>query len=170
MLSTRNRVLTAVVAGAAAATLFAVPGVADAGGTKDKTYDAPPSTQEKGTAPINNKRAPLQQCPGGAKNGGYSAAPSYYPFEIGKSGTSFTFTYDALDIPDKFDVLYQGKVIASTGWRGTASENTNNHPLRGVGAGSMTVNVPKGASTQVEVRVTTDINGTAWDFEVACPK
>lgn len=177
MLSTRHRVLTALLAGGAAATVFAVPGAADAGGTKDRAYDAPPSqkkdaaprSQEDGAAPLNQKRAPLQQCPGGAQEGKYSADPSYYPFELGKSGTSFEFTYDTYSIPDKFDILYQGKVIASTGWRGSASANDNNHALQGTGDGSMTVNVPKGRSTQIEVRVTTDINGTAWAFQVACP-
>ena len=183
MTDSRMRILGGAAAVAAAGAMLLGPAVAHADGTKDKRFSEPPKTSQPkdskpkgdknddGTAPLNDRRAELKQCPGGHANGGYSDAPSYYPFELGKRGpNSFRFTFDAINIPDKFDVLYEGKVIATTGWRGAADRNDNNHNLRGVGAGSMTVNVPAGRSSQIEVRVTTDTRGTEWSFNVACPQ
>lgn len=157
----------------AAALAVAAPGLAQADGTQDPAYSHPPTStpgDDRGAAPLNEQRAPLQQCPGGAADGTYSAKPSYFPIGLGHSGpTTFTFSFDAYSIPDKFDILYEGKQVYTTGWRGSESQNNNRHQLAGGGDDSVRVTLPAGRSSTIEVRVNTDDTGTAWKFSVSCP-
>lgn len=168
----RNLRALTVAALTAAAVTVTVPALAHADGTKDPAYGHPPTSapDDRGAAPLNEQRAPVQRCPGGAANGKYSANPSYFPIELGKSGpTSFDFTFDTINIPDKFDILYEGKQIYTTGWRGNERANRQGHRLAGGPEKTVPVALPAGRSTRIEVRVNTDDTGTEWEFRVACP-
>ncbi|MFT3660549.1 MAG: hypothetical protein QM809_03900 [Gordonia sp. (in: high G+C Gram-positive bacteria)] len=172
MTTSRTRLLGTV---AAAGAMLIAPAAAHADGTKNPKYDHPPKKGQpkdhgNGEAPLNNRRAPVQNCPGGAANGKYSSNPSYYPIRIGRGANrTITLIFDAYQAPDKFDVLYRGREIDSTGWRGLKTENDNNHPMREPGNGSLRVNVPNGTSDLIEVRVRTDLHRTVWKFTVTCP-
>lgn len=145
MLSTRNRVLTAVLAGGAAATLFAVPGVAGADGTKGPT-------------------GPTQQCNQETKSGGQGVTTTNHA--LGTAGpTSFTLSYDTRNQADRIEVFYEGKRIKNTGLVGDNLRDPNRR-----GEGSTVVNVPRGSSEIVTVTVTGPEDGTIWDYTVHCPK
>ncbi|MFT4087181.1 MAG: hypothetical protein QM658_08480 [Gordonia sp. (in: high G+C Gram-positive bacteria)] len=175
MSTSRTRVIGTAVAGSAAAAMLLSPALAHADGTKNPKYSQPPSkskpkNDDDGAAPLNNKRAPIKHCGQGWENGGYNQDPSYYPFELAAGTTSVTLDYNAYSYPDKFDVMANGKVLKSTGWRGEGgSYNEHNHPLQGSGKGDLTVALPANTS-KIEIRVTTDISNTEWRFDVSCVK
>ncbi|QTI69761.1 hypothetical protein [Gordonia polyisoprenivorans] len=99
-----------------------------------------------------------------------AAEPQSFPKSIGRTGpTSFVLNFDAEKEPDKFDVIYENKLIATTGWRGSESANKFNRPLSGLGSGSIRVAVPRGSSSVVTVRVSTDSESTVWHFTAQCP-
>ncbi|MEP9417222.1 hypothetical protein ABLE92_23180 [Gordonia sp. VNQ95] len=171
MLNRTSRTLAAVGLSAAALAV-AAPAVAHADGTQDPAYSQPPTADSDQGTQLNERRAPLQQCPGGAQGGEYSANPSYFPIELNKRGPStFTFEYNTINIPDKFDILYDGKQVYTTGWRGTnsAEANRQGHTLSGGPSDSVRITLPAGRSTQIEVRVNTDDVDTKWSFSVECP-
>ncbi|AVL99230.1 hypothetical protein C6V83_01870 [Gordonia iterans] len=171
MTQSRARLIGTAAAAAAAGSMLLIPAVAHADGTKDPRYSHPPKKSqpdEDGAAPINDRRAPVKQCGQRSQSGGYNDDPSYYPYQLAPGTTSIDLDYDTINIPDKFDVLLpNGRVLESTGWRGSESANSNNHPLRGPGDGVLKVDLPANTS-RVEIRVTTDISGTAWNFTVGC--
>ncbi|RPA59472.1 hypothetical protein EF294_13380 [Gordonia oryzae] len=145
----------AATALSAAALTVAAPGLAQADGTQDPAYSGP-------VTPCDVENTP--------RSGGYAAEPQTFPKSIGRTGpTSFVLNFDAEDEPDRFDVIYQNQQIATTGWRGSESANTFHRPLAGPGSGSIRVAVPRGSSSVVTVRVTTDSRSTVWQFTAQCP-
>lgn len=172
MPSTRTRIFAGAFAMAATGAMLLSPAVSHADGTKDQRYSAPPQDRndpndERGDVPLNEQRAPVQNCPGGARGGFYRSNPSYYPIELGLA-RSFNFWFDTKGIPDKFDILYEGRQIETTGWRGTESANSQGHNLSGGNVGSKQITLPAGVSTKIEVRVNTDDVDTEWEFKVTC--
>ncbi|MDF3281450.1 MULTISPECIES: hypothetical protein [unclassified Gordonia (in: high G+C Gram-positive bacteria)] len=139
----------------AAALAVAAPGLAQADGTQDPAYSGP-------VTPCDVENTP--------RSGGFASEPQNFPKSIGRTGpTSFVLNFNAEDEPDKFDVIYQNKQIATTGWRGSESANKFNRPLSGPGSGSIRVAVPRGSSSVVTVRVSTDSESTVWHFTAQCP-
>lgn len=115
-----------------------------------------------GTSILNSTGsfAPTQPCSAATQSGGAGVTTTKH--ELGKTGpTSFKLRYDTRNIPDKIEVLYQGRVIHDTNYVGN-----NNTP--GNGVGTVTVNVPAGTATNVMVRVTGP-DTTLWDYTVNCP-
>ncbi|MEZ5212269.1 MULTISPECIES: hypothetical protein [unclassified Gordonia (in: high G+C Gram-positive bacteria)] len=170
-MTSRTRLIGTVAGAAAAGAMLIAPAAAHADGTKDPRYSRPPTTSQPKKKQDPTYTAPVRPCGKvTVPNGGYDARPQNFPVNLGRSGpTAFDITYDMQDQPDKLDVIYQGRQIATTGWRGSESRNKFNHPLAGPGVGSLTVNVPPGASKEVTVRVTADQDGTAWSFTAHCP-
>lgn len=75
-----------------------------------------------------------------------------------KGGGTAKFSYQHFTIPDNFIIRYEGKNILETGFVG--------------GGRSGIVQIPKGNSNQLEVIVTTNDEGTAWEYSVTaddCP-
>lgn len=102
---------------------------------------------------------PPQPCDATTQSGGQGVTVTDH--QLGVSGpTSFLFEWEAINIPDQFEVLYEGVVIFDTGLVG---DDINE------GTGSAIVNVPAGAATTVTVRVTGPDAGTAWSYVVNCP-
>lgn len=96
---------------------------------------------------------PTQPCSVGTNSGGAGVTTTVH--ELGRTSGTFLFTYDALTIPDRFDVQYQGATLYTTG--GFVS---------GTGSKSITYS---GTSTKVTVVVTGSTQGTAWNYVVNCP-
>lgn len=69
-----------------------------------------------------------------------------------KGGGKATFRYEHFFIPDNFIIRYEGKNILETGFVG--------------GRRTGTVQIPEGESNQLEVIVTTNDQGTAWNYDV----
>jgi hypothetical protein len=74
--------------------------------------------------------------------------------ELGRTSGHFVFDWDALAIPDKFDIFYQGALVFSTGF------------VSFTGTHSITYS---GSWTRVTVVVTGSAPGTAWNYIVNCP-
>lgn len=77
--------------------------------------------------------------------------------EMGANPGSVTITYDMYSAPDRMDVYYQNQLLGSTG--GLVS---------GKGSLSFKYN-PIGGVTQIKVVMTSDSDGTAWEYTVNCP-
>ncbi len=77
--------------------------------------------------------------------------------ELGQAGPlSFQFDYQTYTVPDAITIKYEGTEVFSTG--GPVS----------TGPTTVTVTLPAGTSTQVEVTVVGP-SGTVWDYTVNCP-
>lgn len=103
--------------------------------------------------------APTQPCNASTQSGGDGITTTNH--ELGGSGPmTFNLRYETYTLQDKIEVLYHGKIIADTGWVGDAINQ---------GTGVLTVNVPAGASSVVQVRVNGGGSTTKWDYTVNCP-
>ncbi|MGY2082601.1 hypothetical protein [Blastococcus sp. SYSU DS0539] len=114
----------------------------------------------------------VQPCDAETISGGQGVTTTGH--ELGTSGpTSFLFQFDAISVPDRFQVFYEGALIYDSGFRGDTgyTDPGTGHPITvsGPGAGSATVVVPAGTATSVTVVVTGPIPGTAWTYTVNCP-
>jgi hypothetical protein len=77
------------------------------------------------------------------------------PHNLGSTGGTFTFTYQAFSIPDQFDIYFEGTLIYTTG-----------SPVSG--GDTVPVTYGPGTSTTIDV-VVTGPPGTAWNYTVSCP-
>ena len=96
---------------------------------------------------------PTQPCNASTRSGGAGVTTTVH--ELGRASGTFLFTYDALTVPDQFEVKYQGATIFTTG--GFVS---------GPGSKSITYS---GSETKVTVVVTGSRSGTVWNYVVNCP-
>ena len=124
-----------------------------------------------GTCPTT-PTLPPQPCDAATQSGGDGVTTTAH--SLGVAGpTSFLLEFNALNQPDRFQVLYEGVEIYDSGWRGGAGSwngpDGNPITIEGPGLGSATVAVPAGAATAVTVVVTGQGPGTIWDYTVNCP-
>ena len=99
----------------------------------------------------DNDETNVQQCNNATQSGGEGVTTTVH--ELGATSGTFEFDWDAQNIPDQFEVIYEGNVIFDTG------------SVSGTG----TQQIPySGSSSQVTVRVTGP-SGTAWSYVVNCP-
>lgn len=94
-----------------------------------------------------------QPCNVGTVSGG--AGVTNTDHELGRTSGTFVFSYDALTIPDKFEIRYQGALIFTT-----------NDFVSGTGSKSISYS---GSSSKITVTVTGSSSGTAWSYVVNCP-
>ncbi|MFN8523366.1 MAG: hypothetical protein U0821_09720 [Chloroflexota bacterium] len=86
-------------------------------------------------------------------SGGFGVTTTVH--QLGATSGSFPFSYDAFSIPDKFEVVYQGTTVFTTG---------------GFVSGSGSAVIPfSGTDGFVTVIVTGSTVGTAWNYQVSCP-
>lgn len=104
------------------------------------------------TPPPPPNTPPPVACNNSSNSGGQGVTTTVH--ELGQASGTFSFTYQAFSVPDRFDVIYEGAVIYTTG-----------QPVSGGATVPITYS---GASTQVTV-VVTGPSGTAWNYLVACP-
>jgi hypothetical protein len=97
-----------------------------------------------------------------------------------------TLTFEAFDVPDAFQVIFDGNVVIDTGYRGDPSYQSeldteilslpspnplvNNGITTITSPGSGSASFTKSTATQTAiVRVYAPITNTAWGFTLSCP-
>jgi hypothetical protein len=105
--------------------------------------------------------------------------PSIFNVNLGAGTGIVTLNFNAKNVPDKFEVWFDGIKVIDTGYRGSATYQTdldNALALRGLpsetiaGVGLGTANFNKTTNTEVAlVKVYAPIEGTSWDLTLACP-
>jgi len=103
--------------------------------------------------PTQTITGPAQPCNVGTVSGGAGVTTTVH--ELGRASGTFVFSYDALSIPDQFEIRYQGATIYTTG--GFVS-----------GTGSKSINY-SGSDTKITVTVTGSSSATVWSYVVNCP-
>lgn len=112
----------------------------------------------------------------------YSGGQTYPTIQVITLGTGLgtvTLNFDAVSVPDKFIVMFDGVEVINTGYRGnTAHQAALDAALAVYGAppetitspGSGTANFSKGtATTTATVYVYAPMAGTAWTVTLDCP-
>ena len=105
--------------------------------------------------------------------------PTMFNINVGSLTGIVTLNFNAKNVPDKFEVWFDGIKVIDTGYRGSATKQTdldNALALRGLpsetiaGVGLGTANFNKTTNTEVAlVKVYAPIEGTSWDLTLGCP-
>ena len=105
--------------------------------------------------------------------------PTLLNINLGAGTGTVTLNYNALNIPDKFEVWFDGVKVIDTGYRGLTfyQQSLNNaltdrglpiEPIVGIGSGS--ANFSKTTNTEVAlVKVYAPLEDTSWDIRLGCP-
>lgn len=118
-------------------------------------------------------------CGSTATYSGGAAFPSEVFIDLGSGTGNVVLHYDALSIPDKFEVFFGGNKVIDTGYRGDSSYQSaldaalaamSLPPETIMGTGSGTASFTKSSvATFALVRVYAPLSGTAWNFIMDCP-
>ena len=110
---------------------------------------------------------------------GGATFPTLLNINLGAATGTVTLNFNAKNVPDKFEVWFDGVKVIDTGYRGSATYQTDldnalalrglpSETISGVGLGS--ANFSKTTNTQVAlVKVYAPIEGTSWDITLSCP-
>lgn len=97
-----------------------------------------------------------------------------YTVNLGLNTGNVTLNYDASDVPDRFEVYWNGARVIDTGFVGDSSYNTQLAALgysnvAGTPSGSRTFNKTLSVPTSAYVYITAPINDTVWKASLTCP-
>jgi len=123
---------------------------------------------------------PTTPCGAGAFYNGGVAYPSIEIISLGSDTGTVQLDYNAIGIPDRFVVEFDGVVVIDTGYVGlTQYQNDLNNALIALGeptapivsgpVGSATFNKTT-ATTTATVKVYAPMTGTGWNFTLQCPQ
>lgn len=112
--------------------------------------------------------------------GGGQSFPSETIITLGSGLGNVQLNFDAVGVPDKFIVIYNGVEVINTGYRGDIGQQSAlNSALAARGLPPETIaGVPSGTASFIKttaspttaiVRVFAPIVGTAWDYVLGCP-
>lgn len=93
-------------------------------------------------------------------SGGFNGSEKTIEFgsKDGKGGGTVQYSYEMFQIPDNLKIIYEGKEIVNTGFVS--------------GSATQRINVPKGNSDLLEVKLTTNDEDTQWNYKIdttPCP-
>ena len=105
--------------------------------------------------------------------------PTYLNIHLGTDTGTVTLDFDAIGIPDKFEVWFDGNLVIDTGYRGStfrqaeldaalADRGLPPETITAPPSGTATFNKTTATST-AQIRVYAPLNLTAWDIELSCP-
>jgi hypothetical protein len=125
---------------------------------------------DQSTDPV---RPPQPPAPPGARpcntttnSGGFGVTTTTY--DLGRTAGTFSFFYDAFDVPDRFEVIYQGTHLLDTGFVPSPFPRPPLVPPTIPGTATVALTYG-GGSSLITVIVTGSASGTAWDYTVGCP-
>lgn len=106
---------------------------------------------------------------------GGPAFPSSTVIDLGTGTGLVTLTFNAYDIPDKFQVYFDGSKVIDTGYRGDTSYQAAlnaelSSPETITAPGNGTASFTKGTAARfATVLVYAPLPDTSWDFTLGCP-
>lgn len=140
------------------------------------TFTNVPKQNLQGTI---NAAAAAVSCGVSSSYSGGEAFPTEETITLGSATGIVVLNFQANQVPDKFEVWFDGVKVIDTGYRGDASQQSAlNAELasRGLppetitGAGTGTASFVKStATTTAIVKVYAPMSGTAWSYTLGCP-
>lgn len=113
----------------------------------------------------------------------YSGGVSFPTTEeiyLGENTGTVQFSFDAIGVPDKFTVEFDGVIVIDTGYRGsTGYQGALDVALAGMGLPPETITSPASgtasfvkstSTTTATVKVYAPLPGTGWNFLLGCPE
>lgn len=113
-------------------------------------------TTYKGTGTIINDDAPVTPCNQTSSSGGSGVTTNTH--YIGQGSGTVTINCDAYSVPDGFEAIYNGNVVATTGGL-----------ISGKATLSFFHNFATTGKDTFQMRVTGSSSGTSWVYTVNCP-
>lgn len=95
-------------------------------------------------------------------SGGYGVIPTLH--SIGNKSGTIQLTYEMFSVPDKLEVFYGNELLFST------KEFSPDGFVSGSNTKNITYTYEEKTGTEIEVIVTGDKIGTAWEYTVNCPE
>ena len=133
---------------------------------------------------IQNESAPdclVEQvdCGVEASYSGGVAFPSYHNIQLGSNTGSVTLTFNAQNVPDKFELWFDGAKVIDTGYRGGSTAQADldqalanlglpSETIQGVGSGSASF-TKSTATTTAQLRVYSPLPNNSWSATLSCP-
>jgi len=119
-------------------------------------------------------------CGAGSTYNGGEAFPQTDVIDLGSATGIVTLDFNAVGIPDKFIVEFDGVEVINTGYRGNTSHQADlNTALANRGLPPETIQSPPSgvttfnkttATTTATVRVFAPLPGTGWRYTLSCPQ
>jgi len=121
---------------------------------------------------IERRAAPIPCGQGFGVNGG-NQGNFTYTVGLSEEMGVVTLNFNAYDVPDRCQVIFDGVTVIDTGFRGQSSFNSalaaaGYPPVTGPGSGVWTFNKFTTTST-CTVIVTAPLSGTVWNASLSCP-
>ena len=122
---------------------------------------------------------PVVPCDTGTSYSGGSAFPDVQVIELGATTGVVTLTFNAISVPDKFIIEFDGSEVINTGYRGSANKQGQLNTaladrglppetIQGIGQGTATFNKTT-STTTATLKVFAPLPGTSWSCTVSCP-
>ena len=94
--------------------------------------------------------------------------------DVGTGTGNTDLNFNAINIPDKWVVTWNGNTVIDTGFRGSSSFNSQLNALgypnvSGPASGTMSFNKTSALPSTVTIVVTAPLEGTAWNATLECP-
>jgi len=94
--------------------------------------------------------------------------------DVGNGTGNLTLTYNAISIPDKFEVFWNNTEVIDTGFRGSSDFNSALNALgypnvSGPGSGSASFNKTSQSPSVITIVVTAPLSDTRWTATLSCP-
>jgi hypothetical protein len=124
----------------------------------DVIYTAP-----VGSIEIKNRVA----CTSFVESGGIGGAEIIV--DLGSATGLVTLNFDAYTVPDKFQIEYNGTIVADSGFRGVSGIYDGVNVIAGPRTGSISFTKSTASPTWCKVIVTAPFTGTEWEFTCGCP-
>ena len=136
--------------------------------TKTQTPTATPYTQYT-SATTCNTLIDSDAWGGSGGRGTYTVT-----IDVGNGTGNLTLTYNAISIPDQFQVFWNGNTVIDTGFRGSSSYNAQLNALgypnvSGPGSGSASFTKTSQSPGTITIVVTAPLSGTEWSATLSCP-
>lgn len=123
---------------------------------------------------------PSIPCGTSSSYSGGESFPTEEYINLGDDTGTVTLNYDAITVPDKFTVEWDGNIVIDTGYRGDPSNQAAldsalagrglpPETIQGAGVGTASFSKTNSSSIAI-VRVWAPMAGTAWNFTLTCPE